>query len=226
MSEKRITAIVAQKRNPDRVSIDLDGEYAFGLSRIVAAWLKVGDALDDSRMAELISRDTAEVAYEKALRLLDYKPRTGQEIQKRLLEKGFDEGLIEDVMERLRNANLVQDQQFARMWVENRNASHPRSQRLIRYELIHKGVSDLFINNALAESASDEDLATRAAEKYARRLDRLDWSEFRKRLSAFLARRGFSFATITPVVQATWREVANNRSATLDNEEYENEQSQ
>ncbi len=221
--EKRITAILAQKRNPDRVSIELDGEFAFGLSRIVAAWLNVGEVLDENRITELTNRDTAEVAYQKALRLLDYRPRTGQEIRKRLFDKGFDEVAIEGVIQRLSNANLVQDQQYARMWVDNRNDFHPRSQRLIRYELRNKGISELLINNALVESASDEDLATRAAETYARRLDRLDRSEFQKKLSAFLARRGFSFATINPVVHAIWQELENNRSTTLDNEEDENE---
>jgi regulatory protein len=223
MMEKRISAILAQKRNPNRVSIELDGDFAFGLSRIVAAWLNVGDTLDETKIEELTNQDTAEVAYEKALRLLDYRPRTGQEIRKRLHDKGFDEAVIEGVIQRLSNANLVQDQQYARMWVDNRNEFHPRSQRLIRYELRNKGVSELLINNALVESASDEDLATRAAEKYARRLDRLDWSVFRKKLSAFLARRGFSFATINPVVHSVWHEIKKNRSATLDNEEDENE---
>ena len=49
----RITAIQAQKRNPQRVSVFLDGEFAFGLSRIVAAWLAVGQEISDEKIALL-----------------------------------------------------------------------------------------------------------------------------------------------------------------------------
>ncbi len=42
MEERRITSLKVQKKNPNRVSIYLDEEFAFGVSRIVAAWLHVG----------------------------------------------------------------------------------------------------------------------------------------------------------------------------------------
>ncbi|MBA4376459.1 MAG: RecX family transcriptional regulator [Anaerolinea sp.] len=222
MTEKKITAIQAQKRNPDRVSIDLDGEFAFGLSRIVAAWLKIGDLLSEEKISSLKNSDTTEVAFQKALHLLDYHPRTEKEIRQRLTQKGFELDEIEIVITRLRNANLVQDQQFARMWVENRNEYHPRSQRLMRYELRNKGVSDVLIDNAMADSADDVDLATRAATKHARKLTGSDWLEFRKRLSAFLARRGFSYGTIAPVVQSVWNSVYLDPSANQENEDNEN----
>ena len=51
---KKISAIQVQKRNPNRVNIHLDGEYAFGLSRIVAAWLQVGQILDEDKIANIL----------------------------------------------------------------------------------------------------------------------------------------------------------------------------
>lgn len=219
MTDKRITAIQVQKHNSDRVNIDLDGVFAFGLSRIVAGWLQVGDLLSDQKIDSLKNSDTTEVAYQKALRLLDYRPRTEKEICQRLTQKGYELEEIEIVVTRLRNANLVQDQQFARMWVENRNEFHPRSQRLMRYELRSKGVTDELIDHALAVSAEDVELATRAATKYARKLTSSNWLDFRKRLSAFLARRGFSYGTIAPVVQSIWSSVDFDHSANLENED-------
>ena len=47
---KKITGIQAQKRSPNRVNIYLDGEYAFGLAQIVAAWLRVGQELDEKKI--------------------------------------------------------------------------------------------------------------------------------------------------------------------------------
>ena len=107
------------------------------------------------------------------------------------------------------------------MWVENRNEFHPRSQRMVRFELKGKGIAEELIDNALQGSADDEDLANRAAIQYARRLTTLNWLDFRKRLSAFLARRGFSYGTIAPVVRSTWERQHLKQGALLENEEVE-----
>ena len=59
---KKITALEAQKKNPNRVNVHLDGEFAFGLARITAAWLKIGDVLTDERIAQLQNEDAREAA--------------------------------------------------------------------------------------------------------------------------------------------------------------------
>ena len=204
MMEREITAIKVQKRNPNRVSIDLDGEYAFGLASIIGAWLKVGDRLTEAKVEELIAKDTDEVVYQRALNLLNHRPRSENEIRLKLASRQFEAEQIERTISRLRNAGLVQDEKYANMWVENRNEFHPRSQRLTRFELRSKGIPDELIDTALQGSLDESELATRAAIQYAHRLTGIDWLTFRKRLSAFLARRGFSYGTIAPVVQSVW----------------------
>jgi regulatory protein len=217
--ERQITAIQVQKHDPDRLNIELDGEFAFGLSRIVAAWLKVGDFLSEDRINTLIESDTSEVAYQKATRFLDYRPRTEKEIRQRLNQKGFRSLEIDQVIQRLKRANLVQDEQFAKMWVENRNDYHPRSQRLMRYELRNKGVSEELIESALADSAEDIELATRAAMHYSRKLSFQNRELFEKKLSAYLARRGFSYGTIAPVIRDLIRTMEQDQSNILENED-------
>lgn len=212
MMEHEITGIKVQKRNPDRVSIYLDGEYAFGLSRIVAAWLNVGQHVSDEKIEALRAKDGNEVAYQRALRLISHRMRTRREIQQKLVEKGFEDTQAESVIARLAEAGLVEDREFARMWVENRNQSHPRSQRLMKLELMQKGVSVEEIESALVDSADDADLATQAAMQQIRKYSGLEWSEFRKKLSAFLMRRGFSYGTIAPVVQSVWESVQKDQS--------------
>lgn len=217
--ERQITAINVQKHDPDRLNIELDGEFAFGLSRLVAAWLKVGDFLSEDRINTLIESDTSEVAYQKATRFLDYRPRTEKEIRQKLIQKGFTTLEIDQVVLRLKRANLIQDQQFANMWIENRNDYHPRSQRLMRYELRNKGVSEQMIESALADSADDIDLATRAATQYARKLNFQDRDLFRKKLSTYLARRGFSYGTIAPVMRDLIRALEQDQGYKLENED-------
>jgi len=219
MTEKRITALTVQKRNPDRVNVYLDGEFAFGLTRIVAAWLEQGRSLSQQEIEELIRKDTSEVAFQKAIKLLDYRPRTGQEIRQKLHQKGFEPGQIEQVVERLISTHLIQDEKFAASWVESRNQFRPSSQRVLRYELRSKGIDEEIIEEALQGSEEDLELAQRAAQKMVRRLANLDWQEFRKKLSAFLARRGFSYETVAQVVKTSWDELQS-EATILENEEF------
>jgi len=219
MTEKTITAIKVQKRNPERVNIDLDGDFAFGLSRITAAWLKIGDRLTQERIDALQREDAIEFAYQRALLLLGYRARSEQELRRKLIEKNFSTEQVDQVVRKLKQANLIHDGSFARAWVENRNNSHPRSQRLMRYELQRKGVAEEDIQRAIKTSAPDQELALRAAENYYRRLTGYDFKVFRNRLSGFLARRGFSYEVIAPVVAALWGQRSANNNTDEENEE-------
>ena len=204
--EHTITALKVQTRNPQRVNIYLDGEFAFGLARIVAAWLTVGRVLSDEEIAGFKEQDTQEVAYLHALRLLNYRVRSSAEIQKKLAEKGYDEPVIEKVLARLLQNGLINDAQFAQTWVENRGAFRPRSRRALTMELRRKGVAEETIEQALAETQDEEELAYQAGQRLAQRLAHAERKEFRMKLLAFLGRRGFNFETILPVVDRLWIE--------------------
>jgi regulatory protein len=202
----QITALKAQKRNPERVNVYLDGEFAFGLARIVAAWLSVGQSLSDERILELQKKDADEVAFQAALRYLNYRPRSEAEIRKHLGEKGYSEVAVETTLQRLQQGHLIDDRQFAHDWVENQSTFRPRSHRALAFELRHKGISEEEIEQTLAETVEDQELAYQAAQRVGERLSRLEWPEFRVKLSQFLARRGFSYDAIGPTVKRVWVE--------------------
>jgi regulatory protein len=128
--ERKITALKAQKRNQNRVSVYLDGEFAFGLARIVAAWLHVGQTINEQQILKLQSQDTVEVAFQKALRHLSYRPRSEAEVRQKLDTSGYTEAVIETVITRLLENKLIHDPQFAQMWIENRSTFRPRSRRV------------------------------------------------------------------------------------------------
>jgi len=87
-------------------------------------------------------------------------------------------------------------------------------------ELLHKGVANEDIEKALAGSAEDAELATQAAMQQIRKYSHLNWEDFRKKLSAFLLRRGFSYGTVAPVVRSVWESVNDSRIQ-IKNEEFE-----
>ena len=215
---KTITAIEVQKNNPNRVNIYLDGEFAFGLARIVAAWLKTGQRLEDEKVASLQADDARERAYQQAMLFLSYRARSEAEIRKNLQKHEIPEVVIEETLERLRQARLADDDQFARAWVENRNTFHPRSRRALAMELRQKGLSDEATHSALA-GVDEEALAYEAAHKRVGRLKGLEWTDFRKKLSEFLARRGFPYAIIAPTVSRIWNETNAGQEQSIDDEE-------
>ena len=201
----KITAIVSQKGDPDRVNIHLDGEYAFGLAKIIAAWLKVGQELGEEKIASLQADDARERAYQQALLFLSYRTRSESEIRQNLRKHELPEDVIEYTLGRLRESHLADDDQFARAWVENRNTFRPRSRRALAVELRQKGLSDEAAQSALA-AVDDEALAYEAGLKKVHRFRDLEWNEFRRKLSEFLARRGFPYSVIVPVVSRLWNE--------------------
>ncbi len=202
---KKITALQVQKKNPNRVNIYLDGEFAFGVARITAAWLKNGDELSDEKIAKLLAEDSREWAYQQAMLFLSYRVRSEKEIRQNLLKHEIPEEVIEETLERLRKAGLANDNEFAQTWVENRNTFRPRSRRAMAMELRQKGLDDETVHSALA--GVDEDaLAYEAAQKRLGRLKDLEWNDFRKKLSEFLARRGFPYSVIVPTVTRMWSE--------------------
>ncbi|MEP0804188.1 MAG: RecX family transcriptional regulator [Chloroflexota bacterium] len=202
---RKITAIEAQKRRPNRVNIYLDGEFAFGLERITAAWLRVGQELDEKKIKQLQAEDTRERALQQALLFLSYRARSEAEIRRNLRKHEIPEAVIEETLERLRRDGMANDSQFAQAWVENRNTFRPRSRRMLALELRQKGLDDEAAKSAL-EGVDDEALAYEAARKRAARLRGLEWSEFKIKLSGFLARRGFSYPVILPIVTRVWNE--------------------
>jgi len=190
------------------VNVYLDDTFAFGLSRMTAAWLEVGRELDDEEILKLQATDENEVAYQRALNFLSFRPRAIKEVERNLRKHNVSDGVILEIVERLARSNLVNDKSFAHEWVENRSAFRPRGRRALRMELRQKGIEDEVIEEILSE-IDEEDLAYQAAIKADRKYRQLEWDEYRKKMISFLARRGFNYGTAAPIVDKVWLELHN-----------------
>jgi regulatory protein len=203
-----VTALVAQKKNPDRVNVYLDGKFAFGLAAIEAVRLRRGQVLTDSDVRRLQAADDVEKAREKALRFLSNRPRSEWEVRQNLLKAGYGDEAIDRALERLRGVGLVDDAAFVRYWIENRAQFKPKGQAALRQELRRKGVDREVIDTVLEESEHAEDKAAiQAAMAKADRYRQLPRQEFAQKLGAYLVRRGFDYETVREAVQAAWQAV-------------------
>ena len=207
----KITSLQAQKRNPQRINVFLDGKFAFGLSRFAAAWLQIGQELSSEKITELQSVDAQEVGFQRAMNFLSYRTRSEAEVRQNLAKHGVETDVIEQVIQRLQRIGMVDDQQFAQTWVDNRSTFRPRGRRALAVELRKKGIGPETIDVVLAEINEDE-LALRAARKQVRKYRQLEWQDFRKKLSGFLARRGFHYGVAGPVVQQVWDELTEEKN--------------
>lgn len=208
-----ITALERQQQNPRRVNVYLDGQFGLGLDGVLAAGLRVGQLLTAEDLARLRRQDTVEKARALALEFLAPRPRSEAEVRQRLARKGVEPATIAEVLDRLRELRLVDDEAFARFWVENRASFRPRGARGLRHELRQKGVAAEVIDRVLADWPPDEtDAAYEAARKPAERLlagpTPIARREFQRKLSAFLHQRGFGYEAAQAAVTRLWDELA------------------
>lgn len=213
----KITDINQQKNNPKRVNIFIDREFAFGISFDLRYGnkLEIGKNISEKQIQLIIRLDQIERLFNKALKFLSYRPRSEKEIRDHLLRKGRLIGIeksedekeqyeksVNLVIKKLKGIGQINDNEFANWWVEQRKKFKMRGNRLIKMELLQKGVDKELIDEKLNRENKDEDLslAEKVALKKVASYKRLDKNEFRIKMGQFLARRGFEWGVIKKVV--------------------------
>jgi len=144
-------------------------------------------------------------AKNNAYMLLRMRPRSESEIRSRLKLKGYGEALIEGIVGDLKRTSDINDEKFARFWVESRMHMNPAGSVVLKHELKRKGVSDAIIKAALEEKEKNYDeyeLALNMGRERFERLKKLDRSKAIKRLYDFMLRRGFAYETVRRVTEA------------------------
>ncbi len=142
-------------------------------------------------------------AYDAAVRYLASRPKSVAEIHRHLHAKRFDDAAIDGAIDKLRAQRYVDDEAFARYWVEQRERFRPRGDRGLRSELLGKGVSRDVVEVVLGERAPDAEIeqARRALSRPLARWATLPADERRRKIHAHLAARGFGYDTIEKVLR-------------------------
>jgi regulatory protein len=201
-----ITALEGRPRAKNiRVHLDDGTQIAVGPEVCRTFALRVGDQINDTQLAAMRDAEARRECLELALRLLSYRQRSEAELRDRLVRKRVPDNIVDDTIQRLRDAGLLDDAQFAQRWVDDRDQRAPRSRRLIAQELRAKGIAKETISGATA--AVDEiDAAYRAAERRALSVASVSYSDFRRRIGDFLLRRGFDYEVVNRTVARLWAE--------------------
>jgi len=145
-----------------------------------------------------------------AFRLLSFRPRSKKEISDKLIRYSYKHhysaGLIEKVLNELSSGNYINDEEFAKWWLDQRQSYKPKGLKAIRFELANKGVSRELIDK-VTSFAKDGDnelvLAQKLISKKINLWRNLSKLEQKKKISDLLLRRGFDWETVKRVIDAT-----------------------
>lgn len=194
-----ITSIGAQKKSQSRVNISIDGEYAFSLHLdvLVAEGLHNGQELTPERIEYICHQDDFHLARDLAFHFISYRPRSVHEVRRRLLKAQYNNPVIDRVISRLFELDMLDDEAFALEFVQGRLRNKGYGPRRITQDLKQRGVQDTYIEKALAvvfSNLNQAELAADAGKKIYQRLSRIQEVHVRrKKLSDYLARRGFAY---------------------------------
>ncbi len=208
-----ITAILPTPRHPGRYELVVDGEsYAtLSLEAIERLNLNVGRSID--ALAEQIAAEAAQLkVYDRALNMLAFRARSSAELSRALVRKGEEKPHVERAIARLQEQGLLDDAAFAQAFTRAKVLGANQSRRRVQQELARKGVarevSDEAITTVFEDEAVDQrELVETAARKKLRSLVKLEPVVRRRRLYAFLARRGYDADDIRKAMEAVGEEI-------------------
>ncbi len=206
-----ITSLQPQTNRPERLNLFVDGQFFMGVDALIVLQmgLKVGQELTQQQVEQLHHEEAFQQALARALNYLSFRPRSREEVKRYLQRKETPPELLDRVLERLEQSELVNDQAFAEFWIESRARSKPKGAQAIKHELRLKGVKREVVDE-MVDDEQDEEHARQAAHKKAQSLagqPDMDFKTFRLRLGPFLQRRGFSYEIATRTVRELWQEL-------------------
>ena len=204
-----ITGIVESPRKDGRFVLQVAGKSFATVSLDILERLRlaVGGELSPELAARIGEEAAALGAYDRALNMLAFQARSARDLRRRLVQKGEDPAHVDTAIERLVANGLLDDASFARQFARSRVAGQGASKRRLQQDLFKRGVGREVADEAIAEVLTDEgvdegEVVERVARKKARSLAKLDAPTRRRRLYAFLARRGYEADAIRRAMAA------------------------
>lgn len=201
-----ITDISSQKRHANYYSIFVDKKFSFSLTdlELSNSRLVIGQNLSAAEVDHWQRTSEASKAYHQAINLLSYRMRTRREMSQRLARKGWEERIVEIVIERLVDEKLLDDEAFGTSWVTSRNLLKPTSKRKLALELRQKGLDSDAVEVALADVSREDQIE--AIKTIIAKKQKLARYADQQVLIRYLASQGFSY----DLVKAALEELSEN----------------
>lgn len=185
----KITKIEIQKKNKNRVNLYLDEEFFCGLSleTVLKNHLKEGIEVEEDKIKFLVFETEKEMALSKAVGYISKCQKTKKEVYKYLIQKGYDEEIINYVISKLEEYNFVDDTLYAKNYIKFKNKNS--GSRKIEMELKQKGINEEVAKESLEKYSNDREYVLMVATKYMKNKEK----DLKNKQKAYrhLASRGF-----------------------------------
>lgn len=193
-----ITAVEKNKKYKDRLSVFIDGKFAFTISEeeFISMNLYEDSDLTEETVDYIKNTLNFREAKSRAVRYLSLKIRTGQEVVKKLRDEGFDNDCVDGVVNELKAIGYINDKLYAQKYVYDRNKLKPLSKKLMKRELVTRGISESIADEVLDDwKVEDFAVAESLLKKKFGKYDLRD-AKIMKKAMMFLMHRGFSRSII------------------------------
>ncbi len=206
----KVTKLVSQKRDPDRVNMYIDEEFYCGISLdgIAKFNIYLGKELEESDLEEILFEELKNRFFQRAINYISRAIKTEVQLKRYLKELSFKkkgkwftdiskeslEEIINDTAERLKEYNYLNDEVFAEEFLQSRMKNRPRGKSVLLSELISKGVNAELAKEKVEELVEDEYAILKRIyeKKYG---DENMFIQDSKKID-FLRRKGFSWDLI------------------------------
>lgn len=199
-----ITKIEIQKRNKNRVNIFINDEFKFSCSTELIYYhkLKNGESIDIDQLKEIVEEDNYIKAKDIALKYIERYFRSEKQIENKLIEKEFDNKIIERVVFFLKEYKFIDDENLCKMYIQDNKGKFGRLK--LRNNLLNKGIREEIIQKYL-DSISDDEISETvfkcAEKKYLQLVNGGHCSKvIYRKLGEYLLRQGFDFSAVKPAI--------------------------
>lgn len=195
---------ILKKGNKDvTIQFDDDKFLILAVEVFLKSGLKKGDEISEDRFSALIEQNKLFHIKQRAFRLLGRRMHSASELRRKLWNKDYEQKLIDEVIQDLKNNDYLNDEDFIREFVAEKTKSKGWSTKKIKTELFKRGIDNKLIDEMINGQPSDSEIenAMKLAKKKYDQLIRkkLEAKELRNKLSAFLFSKGFEYDLIKDV---------------------------
>lgn len=200
-----IITSIKQQKSKNRVTINLDGKFGFGidLENFIKLGLKIEQVLSQEEVGKIIRKAEFSKTLQKLFRFAMIRPRSYKEIQMWLRRKKVHDSMFDDLFSKLEKLELLNDRKFAQWWINQRLKFKNMSLKELEYELRQKGVDSSIIKETLNSASINESEAIKALiEKKKHKWNKFDDDMKVKKMTEYLYRKGFGWQVIRDVLKS------------------------
>lgn len=194
-----------KRRRPERFRIYWDNgeDYLFSPESVVKYGLSLHKEFNEEDFRQILQEDGVRRAKDQILKYLTIRPHSRKEIFLKTLRKGYMAEIIEQALDDLQGVGLIDDQAFARQFLQHELLLHPCGKNLLRDKLLDKGVSPAVFQPILDELYAEqpqEEIIKNIARKFLNKKKHLPEQKRTEKLIRHLQSKGFEWEMINWVL--------------------------